>query len=98
MKPFNYLYLLYLFSGSIQPSFMTETSVTSTLGSRHWNGHIFLRSTRKVRFLSIVIAKLFIHTYFLLAVAERPQHMLMRVAVGIHGENIEKAIEVNNYE
>ena len=27
-------------------------------------------------------------------VAERPQHMLMRVAVGIHGENIEKAIEV----
>lgn len=26
-------------------------------------------------------------------VAERPQHMLMRVAVGIHQENIEKAIE-----
>jgi len=26
-------------------------------------------------------------------VAERPQHMLMRVAVGIHGEDIEKAIE-----
>ncbi|KAJ5763909.1 hypothetical protein N7533_002590 [Penicillium manginii] len=26
-------------------------------------------------------------------VAERPQHLLMRVAVGIHGEDIEKAIE-----
>lgn len=29
-------------------------------------------------------------------VAERPQHMIMRVAVGIHGENIEKAIETYN--
>lgn len=28
------------------------------------------------------------------SVAERPQHMLMRVAVGIHGEEIDKAIEV----
>ena len=27
---------------------------------------------------------------------ERPQHMLMRVSVGIHGENIEKAIETYN--
>ena len=27
-------------------------------------------------------------------IAERPQHMLMRVAVGIHHENIEAAIEV----
>ena len=27
------------------------------------------------------------------AVAERPQHMLLRVAVGIHHENIEKALE-----
>lgn len=26
-------------------------------------------------------------------VAERPQHMLMRVSVGIHGENIERALE-----
>lgn len=26
-------------------------------------------------------------------VAERPQHMLMRVAVGIHGRNIDRAIE-----
>ncbi|KAJ5455921.1 Ribonucleoside-diphosphate reductase large chain [Penicillium daleae] len=26
-------------------------------------------------------------------IAERPQHLLMRVAVGIHGEDIEKAIE-----
>ena len=29
-------------------------------------------------------------------VAERPQHMLMRVAVGIHGRDIEKAIETYN--
>lgn len=29
-------------------------------------------------------------------VAERPQHLLMRVAVGIHGSNIEKAIESYN--
>jgi ribonucleoside-diphosphate reductase alpha chain len=29
-------------------------------------------------------------------IVERPQHMLMRVAVGIHGENIEKAIETYN--
>lgn len=27
-------------------------------------------------------------------VAERPQHMLMRVSVGIHGNNLDKAIEV----
>lgn len=30
-------------------------------------------------------------------VAERPQHMIMRVAVGIHGSNIEKAIETYNF-
>ncbi|KAF8941929.1 Ribonucleoside-diphosphate reductase large subunit [Haplosporangium gracile] len=30
-------------------------------------------------------------------VAERPQHMLMRVSVGIHGDNVEKAIETYNY-
>jgi len=29
-------------------------------------------------------------------VAERPQHMIMRVAVGIHGEDIEAAIETYN--
>ncbi|KAG9097821.1 ribonucleoside reductase large subunit Cdc22 [Ceratobasidium sp. UAMH 11750] len=29
-------------------------------------------------------------------VAERPQHMLMRVAVGIHGRNIDRAIETYN--
>ena len=28
--------------------------------------------------------------------AERPQHMLMRVAVGIHGEDIDSAIETYN--
>jgi len=27
-------------------------------------------------------------------VAERPQHMLMRVAVGIHGDDVDAAIEV----
>jgi len=30
-------------------------------------------------------------------VVERPQHMLMRAAVGIHGEDIESAIETYNY-
>ncbi|KAK4979526.1 ribonucleotide-diphosphate reductase subunit rnr1 [Elasticomyces elasticus] len=30
-------------------------------------------------------------------VAERPQHMIMRVAVGIHGEDIDAAIETYNY-
>ena len=30
-------------------------------------------------------------------VAERPQHMIMRVAVGIHSEDIERAIETYNY-
>lgn len=29
-------------------------------------------------------------------IVERPQHMLMRVAVGIHGENMEKVIETYN--
>lgn len=29
-------------------------------------------------------------------VAERPQHMLMRVAVGIHGKDVEKAIRTYN--
>jgi len=29
-------------------------------------------------------------------IVERPQHMLMRVAVGIHGEDMEKAIETYN--
>lgn len=30
-------------------------------------------------------------------IVERPQHMLMRTAVGIHGEDIESAIETYNY-
>lgn len=30
-------------------------------------------------------------------VVERPQHMLMRVAVAIHGEDIDKAIETYNF-
>jgi ribonucleoside-diphosphate reductase subunit M1 len=30
------------------------------------------------------------------SVAERPQHLLMRVAVGIHGDDIEKAVETYN--
>ena len=29
-------------------------------------------------------------------IVERPQHMLMRVAVGIHGDNIEKVVETYN--
>ena len=31
------------------------------------------------------------------SVAERPQHMLMRVAVGIHGQDIDAAIETYNF-
>jgi ribonucleoside-diphosphate reductase subunit M1 len=30
-------------------------------------------------------------------IAERPQHLLMRVAVGIHGKDIDRAIETYNY-
>lgn len=30
-------------------------------------------------------------------IAERPQHLLMRVAIGIHGEDIDAAIETYNY-
>lgn len=30
-------------------------------------------------------------------VVERPQHMLMRVAIGIHGKDLDKAIETYNY-
>ncbi|XP_072752077.1 ribonucleoside-diphosphate reductase large subunit-like [Anoplolepis gracilipes] len=30
-------------------------------------------------------------------IVERPQHMLMRVAVAIHGEDVDKAIETYNY-
>lgn len=30
-------------------------------------------------------------------VVERPQHMLMRVAVAIHGEDVDKAIETYNF-
>jgi len=29
-------------------------------------------------------------------IIERPQHMLMRVSVGIHGEDVDAAIEVCN--
>jgi ribonucleotide reductase alpha subunit len=29
-------------------------------------------------------------------IAERPQHMIMRVAVGIHGRNVEKILETYN--
>lgn len=45
---------------------------------------------------------LFVFFYFITnqpvfcAVAERPQHMLMRVAVGIHKEDIDAAIETYN--
>lgn len=30
-------------------------------------------------------------------VVERPQHMLMRIAVGIHGEDVHKVIETYNF-
>ena len=35
-------------------------------------------------------------TLLLFLVAERPQHMLMRVSVGIHEEDIDAAIETYN--
>lgn len=35
-------------------------------------------------------------TLLLILVAERPQHMLMRVSVGIHKEDIDAAIETYN--
>lgn len=37
-----------------------------------------------------------VKTPFLILVAERPQHMLMRVSVGIHKEDIDAAIETYN--
>ena len=46
-------------------------------------------------FLSPLSPSLFLP--FPAAVAERPQHMLMRVAVGIHGDDIDAAIEVGGY-
>ena len=36
------------------------------------------------------------HPTFLGLVVERPQHMLMRVAIGIHGRDIEGALESYN--
>jgi len=30
-------------------------------------------------------------------IVERPQHMLMRVAVGIHGHDIDAAVETYNF-
>ncbi|KAJ8297411.1 hypothetical protein KUTeg_023942 [Tegillarca granosa] len=37
-----------------------------------------------------------LHYYLTITVAERPQHMLMRVSVGIHHEDIDAAIETYN--
>lgn len=37
-----------------------------------------------------------VKTSLLILVAERPQHMLMRVSVGIHEEDIDAAIETYN--
>ena len=42
-----------------------------------------------------LIRFLFVTFCFALAAAERPQHMLMRVAVGIHENDIDSAIEVS---
>lgn len=45
--------------------------------------------------LCVVLMFLFL-LGFLFPVAERPQHMLMRVAVGIHKNDIDAAIETYN--
>ena len=47
---------------------------------------------------SLAVQHYFTYLFILsshLTVAERPQHMLMRVAVGIHMDDIDAAIEVN---
>lgn len=50
----------------------------------------------KVRLFVHTLAKLSLTVIlFFPLVAERPQHMLMRVAVGIHKEDIDAAIEVH---
>lgn len=43
-----------------------------------------------------VKCEILIKSLFFSVVAERPQHMLMRVAVGIHQADIEAAIETYN--
>lgn len=38
-----------------------------------------------------------IESYAIDVVVERPQHMIMRVSIGIHGRDIEAAVETYNY-
>lgn len=71
---------------------MNAISNTLTLGIRLWNGHICSKSTETV--IHNLLDHSSIALISLFAVAERPQHMLMRVAVGMHGRHIDDAIEV----
>lgn len=49
-----------------------------------WHMLLFIKQTLERSYLLKINGK----------IAERPQHMYMRVAVGIHGEDIDAAIEV----
>ena len=76
----------------IPPSFMIVTSTTTCT--------LFPRSLAALylNFLSFGF-KTLERSYLLKlngVTAERPQHMLMRVAVGIHGSDIERVIETYN--
>ena len=75
---------------------------------RRWKGPTFSSSMEKVCRIVCLASSYWYHNHpslsflplpppsssYTAAVAERPQHMLMRVAVGIHGEDIDAAIEV----
>ena len=71
-----------------------STTVTSTTTSE-WAGSVYGRLSHAVVSFGF---KTLERSYLLKLngrVAERPQHMLMRVAVGIHGSDIERAIETD---
>ena len=64
----------------------TDELNSAIVYDRDFNYHYFGFKTLERSYLLSINGK----------VAERPQHMLMRVAVGIHGDDIEKAIETYN--
>ena len=80
------------------PSSTTGTSTTPSLDSRLSSARTSSRSTGKVCHLpplNLQVGVTFhVSSLSHLVVAERPQHMLMRVSVGIHMEDIDAAIEV----
>lgn len=79
-------------SSWIQPLFMTVTSTTTSKSA----ADVYRQLSHT--FVSFGF-KTLERSYLLKLngrVAERPQHMVMRVAVGIHGSDIERAIETYN--